>query len=114
MDARLPSAGGLKARSLIEALRDDSKGALRDDTPTRHPDNVLGQDLGLCRVFETRSRAKVLNRNDSGQALRDDPRGAKKGKTIGAGQSLFSLTAISGFSFLSVKRFLEHDAETSS
>ena len=50
-------------------------GALRDDTPKGHPDNGPGQDLGLCRVFKTRSRAKVLNRIDSGQALRDDSMG---------------------------------------
>ena len=34
--------------------------------------------------------------------------------TIGAGQSLFSLTAFSGSSYLSAERFLERDAETSS
>jgi len=38
----------------------------------------------------------------------------KMGQTIGTGQSLFSLTATSGFMFLSVQRFLERDAETSS
>ena len=26
-------------------------GALRDDTPKRHPDNGPGQDPGLCRLF---------------------------------------------------------------
>ena len=34
--------------------------------------------------------------------------------TIGAGQSLFSLAAFSGSSYLSAERFLERDAETSS
>jgi len=79
-------------RSRTGALRDDSMGESRDDTASRHPDNSPGQDLGLCRVFETRSRAK---------ASRDDRRGAKKGQTLGPGQSLFSLTAMSGFSFFS-------------
>ncbi len=55
-------------------------GESRDDTPKRHPDNAPGQDLGLRRVFETRSRAK---------ASRDDRRGTKNG-TIETGQFLFS------------------------
>ena len=47
---------------------------------SRHPDNASGQDPCLSR---------------------------KTGQTIGAGQSLFSLTALSGFWFLSVQRFLK-------
>ena len=46
-------------RSRTGTLRDDSMGESRDDTPKRHPDNAPGQDLGLRRVFETRSRAKA-------------------------------------------------------
>ncbi len=54
------------ARSRTGALRDDRRGVRRGRLygmsvllPSRHPDNAPGQDLGLCRVFETRSRAKA-------------------------------------------------------
>jgi len=66
-------------RSRTGALRDDSRRALGDDTPKRHPDNAPGQDLCPSR---------------------------KMGQTIGAGQSLFSLSSSRERSELSNIRFV--------
>ncbi len=71
--------------------------------------------LNVKRILSSRSRAKVLNRNDSGQALRDDKVAkfrAKISQSAEAGQSpsVASLCSAKASSdFVGLKKYTEND-----
>ena len=64
-------------------------------------------------MFEKEEKNEIPRSLPEQNFFRAGSRFSAKNATIGARQSLFSLTAISESSYLSAERFLERDAETS-